>query len=228
MLESNNAFSLDYYSSIIKKALSNGYKFCTVTEYFRSGCPKEKHFILRHDIDVRPRTVQQMIDIENQEGVKATYYVRLCGSPYNPFDYEIFSNLKSAEKLGHEIGLHTNPLEFARILNLDPIKVIKSELEMLNQHFNITSMSTHRDMDYAYNSLPWLIESWNRVKEGTNLEVHAYDEDIFKNSTYVNEGTNPHITWRNLKPEDVIDSGATVYMLTHNHWWHKNHPFEAR
>ena len=70
--------------------------------------------------------------------------------------------------------------------------------------------------------------NWDKIKKGTNLEVHAYDKDIFRNSEYINEGANPHISWRNLKPEDVIKTGKTIYMLTHNHWWHKNHPFEAR
>ena len=226
--EKNNKFSLDYYRSIIREAKSIGYNFCTVSEFYQIGCPAENYFVLRHDIDVSPNSVQQMIDVENSEDVKATYYVRVFGSPYNPFDYNIFNCLKSAEYQGHEIGLHTNPIEFSEINKIDPFDIVLAEYEILKSQFNITSMSTHRDLNYMYNSLPWLEKNWKKIKTMTGLECQAYEDVIFKNSVYVNEGLNPHICWRNFKPEDVIKSGKSVYMLTHNHWWYNKHPFEIR
>ena len=224
----NNHFSLRYYRDIISEAKKTGYEFCTVSEFYQKGCPNKGHFILRHDIDLAPNSVQQMIDVENKEEVKATYYVRVFGSPYNPFDYNIFNCLKVAESQGHEIGLHTNPVEFAEINGIDPIDVVTAECNVLKSQFNITSLSTHRDLNYMYNSLPWLEENWKKIKSITRLECQAYESIIFENSVYVNEGLNPHICWRNHRPEDVIKSGESVYLLTHNHWWFDNHPFEIR
>ena len=106
-----NKFSLDYYSEIISKAKGLNYTFCTVTDYFKLGCPKEGYMIIRHDVDLQPASVQQLIDCEKDLCVPATYYVRVCGSPYNLFDYSLFKSFKDAENNGFEIGLHTNPVE---------------------------------------------------------------------------------------------------------------------
>jgi hypothetical protein len=223
-----NKFSLEYYSEIISKAKSLNYTFCTVTEYFNLGCPKDKHMIIRHDVDLQPSSVQQLIDCEKNLGVPATYYVRVCGSPYNVFDYSLFKSFKDAEKAGFEIGLHTNPVEFAKINNLNTLSVINSEIKMLSQFFDVKSMACHRDMNYIYNSLPFVEENWDEIEKENGLICQAYDNVFFDNSIYVNEGINNFIGWRDKKPEEVMDTEKSIYLITHNHWWYKNHPFELR
>jgi hypothetical protein len=223
-----NKFSLQYYSEIIEKAKKHGYNFCTVAEYFELGFPKENYMIIRHDVDIQPGSVQQLIDCEKNLGVVATYYVRVCGSPYNVFDYSLYNTFKNAEEVGFEIGLHTNPVEFAEINNLKTIDVIRSEALMLSQFFNVKSMACHRDMNYIYNSLPFVENNWDIIKKENNMLCQAYDKQFFNNAVYVNEGIHFFIGWRDKKPEDVIETGKSIYLMTHNHWWYKNHPFEIR
>ena len=223
-----NKFSLEYYSEIINKAKKLGYVFCTVTDYFEKGCPKEKHMVIRHDVDIQPASVRQLFECEKDLQVTATYYVRVCGSPYNAFDYNLFNTFREAEACGFEIGLHTNPVEFAKLNSLDTLEVITSEYTMLSQFFDVKSMACHRDMNYIYNSLPFVEENWDLIKNKTGLVCQAYDNVFFENSQYVNEGIHYFIGWRDKKPEDVLETGDSVYLMTHNHWWYKNHPFELR
>tara|TARA_B100000424_G_C22903734_1_gene480639 strand:- start:567 stop:1256 length:690 start_codon:yes stop_codon:yes gene_type:complete len=223
-----NKFSLDYYREIINKGKKLNYNFCTVNDYYQLGCPKENYIVIRHDVDIQPGSVQQLVDCEKNLGVPATYYVRVCGSPYNLFDYSLFKTFKEAENLGFEIGLHSNPVEFAKINNLQTIDVICSEVEMLSQFFNVKSMACHRDMNYIYNSLPFVEDNWHVIKKKTGLKCQAYDKLFFSNSVYVNEGVHFFIGWRDKKPEDVMETGKSIYLMTHNHWWYKNHPFEVR
>ena len=80
---SNNKFSISYYQEIIKKAQSSGYKFVTLEEFYSLGCPSKNYFILRHDLDKKPQTMQKMLDIETRCGVRSTIFVRVTANDYN-------------------------------------------------------------------------------------------------------------------------------------------------
>jgi len=217
---------MDYYQSIIELALGNGYVFCTVDEFIKGGCPDKGHFILRHDVDLKPLTLQQMIDIEIKCGVVSSIYARVAGSNYNVMDYPVFSMLKNAEEKGCEIGLHSNFLEYAMINNVEPLRVLNAEFNLLNCFFDIKGIACHRDINYVYNSLPYVEKNWKQISD-MGLQYETYDSRILKSTTYVNEGLNPHLCWRNDSPENVIQTRGSIYLLTHNHWWYTNHPFEA-
>lgn len=223
----NNTFSLDYMKWFINLAQDRGYSFYTVKGYLDAGSPKEKAFVMKHDLDVKPATLPAIIELEKECGIRSTIYARVTANDYNVMSYQVLPMLIQAEKDGFEIGLHSNFLEFATINGLDPVRVLAAETKLLKQFMNIRGMSTHRDLNYAYNALPWLEQRWNELKDELDLDYQAYDRRLMDNTIYVNEGFNPHLCWRNLRPEQAIDTGKSVYMLTHNHWWYKKHPFET-
>lgn len=107
-------------------------------------------------------------------------------------------------KKGFEIGFHTNFLEFATYTKLDPLSVLSSEYKLLSSIYSIKGVSCHRDINYQVNSLPYLQENWETIKEVTRLQYDAYDENIFGGLIYVNEGLNPHLNWRNYTPLEMI------------------------
>ena len=126
-----------------------------------------------------------------------------------------------------EIGLHSNFLEYAKINNLEPLDVFRNEMSILRTFFNVTGVAPHRDINYMYNSLPYLEENWSSISKELKISYHAYEQKILSSTTYVNEGLNPHLCWRTLTPHDAIKTGRSIYMLTHPHWWYKQHPFET-
>lgn len=225
MVKNNNKFSIKYYDEIIKKGLKLGYKFVTLREFTESGCPSTKHCILRHDLDTKPQTLEKMLAIELDNNVKSSIFVRVTANDYNVFSYPVVQVLKKYEELGFEIGLHTSCVEFGKINNIPPLDVVKFEYLSLSKFFDVKSVAPHRDLNYAYNSLPFLEKIDAKLKK-IGLVNQAYDSKIMENSLYVNEGFNPHLCWRNLKPKEAFATGNTVYMLTHNHWWYDKHPFE--
>jgi hypothetical protein len=237
---SNNFFSLAYYESIIMQALDADYKFVTLREYYDAGCPDEKHFIMRHDLDKLPSSLPPMLKVEEDHNVRSSIFVRVHGD-YNPFHPRTVLMLQRAQAKGHELGLHSDFMEFGRIIQKIPHKerwetfdtydkterVFLNELDALRSHFHeINSVACHRDINYTHNSLPWLQDWWTTLKEENDLHYEAYDGKILESSTYVNEGLSPHICWRNKKPEDVIKTGRSIYLLTHSHWWFEEHPHE--
>jgi len=224
-MKSNNKFSIKYYEDIINNALDNKYKFVTVAEFLDLGCPDLNHFILRHDLDQKPSTLQNQLDVERGCGVRSTIYARVTANEYNVLSYPVLDMLRKAQRDDFEIGLHTNFLEYATINKLNPMNVLELEYTILNKIFDIKGLAPHRDLNYAYNSLPYIEENWKEIK-GLGFDYQAYNEKIFSASVYVNEGFNPHLCWRNNKPEDIIPTNKSIYMMTHNHWWYKKHPFE--
>ena len=172
-------FSLDAYRRIIENALLNDYEFMTVKNFLVSGCPKERIFIMRHDFDKKPENCEIFFIAEKEFGVRSTTYVRVANNDCNPFSYKNFAILKNAEENGFEIGLHTNFVEFAKINHREAIEILGSEWKALSAFYKISGMSCHRDFNYAYNSLPWVYENWDKIAN-IGIEYHAYDKKFLE------------------------------------------------
>lgn len=208
-------------------AADAGYKFYTVGEFFAAGFPKEKAFVIRHDLDVKPASLPPLLKAEIELSIRSTIYVRVMANDFNAFNYLTLPMLLQAQADGFEIGLHTNFLESATIMNLDPFEVLKFETNALRAFFENKSLACHRDVNYTRNSLPWVDANWEKIQSELGYEFQAYDDRILKPVHYVNEGLNPHLCWRNLTPEQAILSGKSICLLTHPHFWWETHPFEA-
>ena len=144
----------------------------TVKEFYKSNCPKGKVFILRHDFDKKPENCDIFFKAERELNVKSTTYVRVANNDYNPFSYLVYPKLKKAEDEGFEIGLHSNFVEYAKLTNTPIKQVLESEWKALSPFYNIEGMSCHRDMNYVYNSLPWVEENMDFLKQiGNNVLI---------------------------------------------------------
>lgn len=225
--QANNVFSYDYYKRFINEARNAGYQFYTVGDFLKAGCPKEKAFVIRHDLDVKPASLPAQLRAEIECDVRSTIYVRVTANDYNPFNYLNLPVLLEAQKQGFEMGLHTNFLEVATINNLDPFDVLRFETNAFGSFFQNKSFACHRDLNYIYNALPWVFENWDRIQNELGYEYQAYDQRIMNSVLYVNEGYHPHLCWRDLKPNDAISTGKSICLLTHPHLWWEKHPFES-
>lgn len=225
---SKNNFSIAYYTQILEHAKKCNYKSVTLDEFVALGCPQKHHLIIRHDLDKSPLTLKPVLDAERATDTKSTTFVRLAGAEYNFLSYPCFKILQDAEKDGFEIGLHSNFVEFATLMKLDPFKVLQDEVSMIRSFFNVSGVATHRDINYMHNSLPSLQNefNWRALKADLKLNYEAYSRQIMNSVVYVNEGLNPHLCWRSSPPEAHFESGSSVYLLTHSHWWYVNHAFE--
>jgi hypothetical protein len=219
------SFTYKAYKEILKSALDSGYEVLSIRDFLQKASTPSKVLLLRHDIDKNPHSMYPLAEVELNLGVKSSIFVRVMGADYNPVSYSVTNDLMDLEKNDFEIGLHSNFLEFASNTNLDPISVLTTETQLLSSIYKIKGISCHRDINYVVNSLPYLQSNWQLIKNATGLEYDAYDNSIFGHLSYVNEGLNPHLTWRNNSPIDLIKEGKSLYLLTHNHWWYDKIPF---
>ena len=228
-----NDFSLEHMRKIIELALESGYTFMTCREFMAcdiAALPK-RVFIMKHDLDAKPDTLWPLLQLETEMGVKPTVYVRVCAPDYNVMSLRVMPELVWWQNYGVEFGLHTNFVEYTKLAevgqDINNTQLLRAEVQLLKNFLDIRGMSTHRDLNYAYNALPWLEEHWDDLKDVLDLDYQAYDPKLMDNTIYVNEGYSPHLCWRNITPEEAIATGKHIYMLTHPHWWWVTNPFES-
>ena len=222
-----NFFSKNYYQSILEYALDEKYEFFTYKDYFKEKLfnSKKKVALLRHDIDFKPHRAKIFFDVENKLNIKSSNYLLVHDNNYSFLNHKTLPIFMNAEKEGHEIGLHTNFFETSKILNFNPEKTLEKEISILRNFFQIKGVACHRNIDYLYNSLPYLQRNWEKLASKNNLLYEAYDEQVMTKTIFINESTT-RTGWRNFTPEDVIKSGKNFSLSTHPHWWHREHPFE--
>ncbi len=99
--------------------------FQTFEEYIQN--PKEKVVILRHDVDRKPGNALKTARLEDELGIKATYFFRTIPHTFKP---EI---IKEIAGMGHEIGYHYENLSDPQItqINADEGERGKREEELV-------------------------------------------------------------------------------------------------
>lgn len=95
-------FTYKSYLSLIQEIQKLNYTLGPLCEFPETG----NAVILRHDIDFSIFKALEMAKIENQKGIRATYFVLMSSPFYNPLSLENLNALKEIHQLGHEIGLH--------------------------------------------------------------------------------------------------------------------------
>ena len=122
-------FTLSLFRSFLAILRDSGYSFITIREY--SGIKHPEHYpavVLRHDVDKRPESSLETARIENDLGLRGTYYFRIVPESYN---MKIINEIAS---LGHEIGYHYEDMDLARQKVKD--KSRKSKVESRNAGSN--------------------------------------------------------------------------------------------
>ncbi len=98
-------FTLRTYRRLLEALMRQGYKFCTFSQSLES--PPDKYIVLRHDVDMIPRNSLIFAQLQNELGIRGTYYFRAVPESMNP---EIIKEISS---LGHEVGYHYEDVTMA-------------------------------------------------------------------------------------------------------------------
>ncbi|MFM7667111.1 MAG: hypothetical protein ACKO7D_02870 [Bacteroidota bacterium] len=127
-------FTLHTYKKLLNSLLKNGYEFQTVEEFISS--PKEKCAVLRHDSDIWPKNDLKMAHLENELGIKSTYYFRVPETSDEFVINEIF-------KLNHEIGYHYEDLVRTNGNFSEAYNNFEKNLAFLRNFYPVTTCSRH-------------------------------------------------------------------------------------
>lgn len=213
------SFKLSHYKDVFKQALELGYKISAFKDYTKINKFK-KIIILRHDIDFNIERALEMAKIENNLGVKATYFVRLHAKDYNPFEFKAYTILREILKMGHEIGLHSEALDVSHITKENPVEIFKREKEILEGIFNIEIASAAQHGDFTGISRDYKNYFFTKYKkEDLGILNQPFEERFFKSMKYISDSFG---SWREGCMCRHIGRVEKLQISVHpNYWFHK-------
>lgn len=151
---SQTAISSDYierYEALLIDLISAGFVFRTARD-IHQGNWAQKTVWLRHDIDIDIETAVKMAHVEHELGVSATYYI-LHTAPYfvrdldsAPFDFypKARDMALQIQNLGHEVGIHTDPLSLYLYRGIDGARHLTEAIYWLRAAgINISGSISH-------------------------------------------------------------------------------------
>lgn len=182
------------------------FKFSDFTNYD----PKESFIIWRHDIDFSVHSALNLAEIENEEGIVATYFVHLHNEFYNPLEKEITGKLQSIKQKGHKLGLHFDSHYYDIITTGELEKYLRFEKGILENLLDaeINCFSFHNTND--------LVLSFNEDKYAQMINVYS---NYFREKVSYCSDSNGY--WRHERLENMLLSGkhTKLQVLTHPAWW---------
>lgn len=205
-------FTEKSYRKCIRSAKKQGFNFISFSNYRKKG----KNCLWRHDIDFSPQRGLSLAKIENQEGIKSTFFIWLHSDFYNPLELEVKQAILDIQNLGHEIGLHFDVGFYEDgIKSIDELNHwLRFEKEILERFlgFPINAFSFHN---------PIINSNFSCDDEKVEGMINAYSDYLKKNYTYCSDS---FCYWRYQRLSEVIldPEVKNLHVLTHPECWSKN------
>jgi len=177
-------FTLKIYHQLLLALKKRNYTFLPFEEYIQSRHggqaynlsrrnevkPEHSIIILRHDVDDLKLNSLRFAKIQNELGIKGTYYFRVVPQSY---DEQVISEIAN---LGHEIGYHYEDVDIAH-----------RQFKIQNSKFR---MNEEEIIDAAWESFKSNLEIMRKVADVKTICMHGsprskYDnKDIWKKFDY--------------------------------------------
>ena len=208
-------FSYDHYKEIIELAKGK-YRIMTMQEY--SASRQNEVLVLRHDIDTNPQRALRMAKIERNLDVRSTYFVRVHAEMYNPFGFKTYRRLKEISRMGHEIGLHFENLDFSRITEEDSSSVLKREIQVLQTvlGIKIRGVAAHRGFSGIDNSD--FVRNMNLSEFDLEYEAHQLTRDCLFVSDSLRRWTR---TNGRCVCQIMQEDHPRICLLIHPQFWYR-------
>ena len=198
-------FSFRHLEEIFKTAIEHEYFIIPCYQYPIYKDAPFKLLINRVDIDFDCPGAMKIAKMFNRLEIKGTFFIRLHAEEYNPFSIKNHECLKYIKNTGHEIGLHTEMLDFRS--ESSPELLLHLDIEVLNKMFGIqiVGSSSHRgersNLDFWKDNNP----------ASFGLEYEAYG-DMFEDSVYVADSL--YICWKCYR-NGILDEGDHRCLCEH-------------
>ena len=162
-------FTIKKYRELVSALKDAGYEFVSYVDY-ADGRRADKLVVMRHDVDRSAKRARVLAEIENEMGVRASYYFR---------EKFIDDEIRYIASLGHEVGYHYEELvtekgdvdkAYARFVrNIEKMRRL-ADIRTITMHGSPMSRFDSKDMwqVYDYKKLgligePQMDVDWNEM-----------------------------------------------------------------
>lgn len=197
-------FTFESYEELLNTFFEHGYEFCQ----YKNIDNFEKGVILRHDIDFSPSRATKVAKIEQDMGIKSTYFILLSTGFYNVFSLDVKKKIYEILNMGHQIGLHFDEQKYEMSSFNQMKEYVYNEVGILEKALDtkIETVSMHRpsqgilDASIEFDGL-----------------INSYTSKYFKEMKYLSDS---RMCWRE-NPFSAISSGEhnKIHILTHPFWY---------
>ena len=228
-------FTINTYRSLLKAFLQAGYRFQTFQEFMEAPL-SGKVIVLRHDVDELAWNALKMAKVENEFGIRATYFFRVVKQSNVP---EVIRNVVA---LGHELGYHYEDLAASGGDMNEAVASFQKHLEYFRQYYPVKSVcmhgsstskfdnrelwKEHRLSDFGLTGEPYLTVNFDTVFYLSDTG-YAWDggryavRDVVKNSfglSFHNTRQIVDCVSRGLYPEKSLVLAHTLWSDNLFHW----------
>jgi hypothetical protein len=194
-------FTLEKYRDLCKAIASSGYAPMTVRAYLEARELPSRLVVMRHDVDTTPKNEPKMALIENDFGIRSTYYFRYKRGVFQP------GVMRHIAGMGHEIGYHYETLDKARGDSEKAIELFNHELALFREVVDVKTISMHGNPLTRWDNRD-LWRKYNYDFKDSGILGEAYLS--FRNILYLSDtGRNwgPAYKVKDLLPSDAGGEG---------------------
>jgi len=130
-------FTLEIYRKLLQSAIDGGYRLTSFEDYLVNKDSYQKIFILRHDVDKLPEHSLQTAKMQNELGVKGTYYFRIVKHSFHP------DVIEKIAVLGHEIGYHYEDVALQRGDLEKAFQKFREHLTLFKKYYPVKTICMH-------------------------------------------------------------------------------------
>jgi hypothetical protein len=200
-------FTHEHYYQLIVEAKKN-YQFAGYHTLEISS--PSANILCRHDVDLSMHEALNLARIESDLNIKATYFLLPHSEFYNLFEKSITDLVKEIVSLGHDIGLHFDPLYYNIHSKRELEDWLKVEKEILQKIFGVEVrvFSFHNPTEEMLR-----FEEWSYAGM-----INTYAKELKENVAYCSDSNG---YWRFKRMFDVItiEKPTKLQILTHPEWW---------
>ncbi len=188
-------FSYEEYRHILNWIKKN----YNIMDYTDVTDDTESFAIIRHDVEFSPYRALKMAEIDNELGIKSSFFFQIRNNCYNSLSGDNIDIINKISNLGHYIGAHINTSNLSSNESLKSF--VKKDMFILSEFIdtNVDRFSFHRPKSY-------------QLKEYVKIDgyVNAYDEQFFH-------------YFENKKPEKL----RVGYFADSMHKWKYGYPTDS-
>ena len=204
-------FTLSAYRDLLEAFLENRYTYGFFEDAENLMALRSPFVLLRHDVDLSLHKAHALAVVEQELGVKSTYFIRLRSSVYNPFDPEETAIVQDLLQMGHRVGLHFDTSIYGgRALPESLAGCCAKEIAQLEHWFEIKIeiVSFHQPSKEC-------LRAGSSITGGV---PHTYLPLYTEHIGYCSDSTGQ---WRFGHPleRDEFQGQKPLHLLVHPIWW---------
>lgn len=212
-------YSLRSYADTLRAYREAGYAVTSFERYLAE--PRERHMILRHDIDNTIEQAARVARIDAEAGCTATFFLRVHAQGYNLLSLPSLRIVQEMEQLGHEVQLHLEG-GVCGWLGGDDLEWADRQRAVFEAAVGrpLGGFSSHEParmggMEFANG----LLERW-----GDSVAYHAYETRfMMPDMKYLSDSSG---RWREGHFGLWVGREPLMQVLTHPFWWFEKVPAE--